>query len=207
MSLSNALRYPLQSPHWTRRWLIGGLLLLVWPLLLPLALALGYLVHARRALPSLPSWRPLSPLLRDGARLALALLAYGWPALFSLATLPAGALFLGGPWSRSWVGPYALALADTLQPVGLVWLLLAFLLWPLLLTQAAAARSLSAALSPRGLFALARANLRRLPGLWLRLLALVPLSFAGLLVALVGYPFALFWAWLASAALAATLEP
>ncbi|MHB0879085.1 MAG: DUF4013 domain-containing protein [Anaerolineae bacterium] len=207
MSLTEALHYPLQGNHWTRGWLIGGALLLLWPLVLPAILALGYLVQARRAAPALPAWQPLRPLLRDGARLAVVLLAYGWPALLSLATLPAGALFLGGPWSGSRLGPWLLAIADTLQPVGLLWLPVTFLLAPLLLARAADAASLAQALSPRRLLRLLRHNAHRLPGLWSRQAALAALSLLGLAVALVGFPFALFWALLAAAYLTTALEP
>lgn len=81
-----------------------------------------------------------------------------------------------------------------------------FLLWPLLLGRAAAAPSLGQALSARRLLSLVRANVRRLPGLWLRQLALVPLSLAGLFVAVLGYPFTLHWALLSAAHLAAAID-
>ena len=100
-----------------------------------------------------------------------------------------------------------LALADGLQPLGLAWLVVNTLLLPLLLRRAADTTGTAAALSPRGLLALARSQWRSLPGLWLRELALLALALAGLFVALVGYAFTLFWALLGVAALAGEMGP
>lgn len=228
MNLREAVGRPALSTHWVRRWLLGGVLLLLSPLLLPAALVLGYLVrvvasapHGTERMPDqsapvqpvldgpaatdLPAWRPLAPLLRDGVRLALLLLAYGWPALLSFLTLPAGALFLGGPWAGSPAAPWLLAIADGLQPLGLVWLPLMFLLAPLLLLRAAASSTTAQALSPRNLLVLARAAVRRLPLLWLQQLALSLMALPGLAVALVGYPFAAFWMLVAYASLVGSL--
>ena len=184
--------------------------MLLWlaPLVLPLIAVLGYLVAVARARTTpahngaLPRWSARQ--LGDGARLLMALLAYGWPALLAFATLPAGALFLGGRWAGTTVASVVLALADGLQPLGLAWLLATALLFPLLI-RLATAGSLAATLSPRGLLALVRQQWRALPRLWLRELALLSLALLGLFVALVGYAFTLFWALLGIAALAAEL--
>jgi hypothetical protein len=97
-------------------------------------------------------------------------------------------------------------MAVTLQPIGLAWLLVGFLLFPLLLRRAAATGSLARALSPLALFALARANLRRLPRLWLGQLLYGLLALPGLLLALIGFAFTFFWALLAMARLSSDLS-
>ncbi len=135
----------------------------------------------------------------------LAMLVYGWPALFAFATLPAGALFLSGPWRGLGVAPIVLALADGLQPLGLAWLLVSTLLFPLLLRRASEADNLAGALSARGLLGLVRRGWRLLPGIWLRELALLALALLGLFAALVGYAFTLFWVLLGVARLSAEL--
>jgi len=200
---------PYSDPGWPGKVLLGSALLLLWPLVAPLLLVLGYLVALARLSPSktaLPSWRSPGSMLRDGGRLALSMLAYGWPALFVLSTVAVGGLVIEGPLGGSRAAGALVALAVTVQPIGLVWLLVGLLLFPLQLRRAAATESLAQALSPTALFSLARANLRRLPVLWLSELALLLAALPGLLLALVGYAFTLFWALLAVARLSATLE-
>lgn len=191
----------------------GGLLLLLWPLLLPLMLALGYLVALTRlhvgqvpASVALPAWRPWRQRLSDGARLLAAMLLYGWPVLLTFSTVLVGLLVINGPLTGSIVAGYLVSLAVAVQPLGLIWILVATLLFPLHLRQLAAAQTWRQALSPAGLLALLRANRRALPALWGKELLLLLRSLVGLLIALVGFPFLLFWALLGVARLAATMR-
>ena len=205
--------FPFADPKWPGKTLLGGLLLLFWPLLLPLLLALGYLVALTRmyALPTpatavLPAWRPWGQRLGEGARLLAAILLYGWPVSLALSTLVVGPLVINGPLTGSAAAGYLVGLAVTLQHIGLAWTLVAVLLFPLHLRQVAAAQSWRQALSPARLLRLLRASWRALPMLWTKELLLLLRSLSGLLIALVGFPFLLFWALLGVARLAATLR-
>jgi hypothetical protein len=203
----SVLSYPYSDPKWPGKALLGGLLLLLAPLLLPLLLALGYAVATARLAAGegtgLPAWRPWGERLRDGALLLGSVALYGWPALLSLGTLLAGALVLGGPLTGRPVAGAIVWLAGSLQPVGLVWLLVAFLLFPLQLAlQAGRQRP-----TPANLLRLARAHLGRLPRLWLRQALLALFSLSGLLLALLGLPFTAFWALLCLSGQVALLLP
>ena len=187
--------------------------MLLWPLILPMMLALGYLVVLTRLhvgqVPAgvvLPAWRPWRQCLHDGARLLVATLLYGWPVLLTFGTVLVGMLVINGPLAGSPVTGYLVSLAIAVQPLGLIWILVATLLFPLHLRQLATAQTWRQALSPAGLLALLRANWRALPGLWGKELLLLLRSLTGLLIALVGFPFFLFWALLGIARLAATMH-
>jgi len=201
--------FPLDDPHWQRVWLVGGLLLLLWPLVVPVVLVSGYLVALARlhtqnppANACLPGWGNAKVYARDGVRLLTALLLFHWPVLLVVSTVVVGRLVIGGPLAQSDAAPVLVWVAIVAQQVGLIWAAIAFLLFPLHLRQAAAGRSLREVISPRRLAALARANLRALPRIWLRQLALFLLSFSGIAIALIGWPFTAFWALLALARLA-----
>jgi hypothetical protein len=211
LSLRQLWDFPFADGKWSGKTLLGGLLLLFWPLLLPLLLALGYLVALTRlyALPTsnvLPAWRPWGQRLGEGARLLAAILLYGWPVSLALSTLVVGPLVINGPLTGSAAAGYLVGLAVTLQPIGLAWTLVAVLLFPLHLRQVAAAQTWRQALSPARLLGLLRASRRALPMLWTKELLLLLRSLSGLLIALVGFPFLLFWALLGVARLAATLR-
>jgi len=213
LSVRELWSYPLSDPSWVSKALFGGLLLLLAPLFLPLLLVLGYLVALVR-LPlgsdeggrALPGWRPWGQRLADGARLLAAMLLYGWPALFLFGTVVVGPLVIEGPLTDSALGQVLAWAAMTVQPVGLIWLLVGALLFPLLLRQAAGWTGWRRALSPVSLWALLRANLQALPAVWAKSFALLGLSLLGFLIALVGFPFTLFWTLLGVARLASQLN-
>jgi hypothetical protein len=191
---------PLDDEHWQRRMLPGGLLLGLFPLLLPLLWALGYLVAAAQSpAGALPAWRPLSRRLQDGARLFAALFLYGLPGLLAFGTFVVGPLVTGGALSGL-LASVAVQLAQALQPIGLAWLALLPPLAALVLgavAQAPPGAALGA--SPRALWQL----WWRSPAGWLRIWAmevlLSGLGSTGLFIALVGWPFTAFWGLVALA--------
>ncbi|MGQ9556218.1 MAG: hypothetical protein ACUVWR_19120, partial [Anaerolineae bacterium] len=126
--------------------------------------------------------------------------------LLTFSTVLVGLLVINGPLMGSIVAGYLVSLAVAVQPLGLIWILVATLLFPLHLRQLAAAQTWRQALSPAGLLALLRANRRALLALWGKELLLLLRSLVGLLIALVGFPFLLFWALLGVARLAATMR-
>ncbi len=205
LGIRRAWSWPATDPGWPTKVIVGGCLVLLWPLVVPAALGLGYLTAtARRAgegSAGLPRWRPIAPLLRDGWRLLGGLGLYGWPVLLALGTFVVGPLVLNGPLTGTAVAQPLAWLAAGLQPVGLLWAVVVFLLFPLLLRQATLAVPWVRAFSPASLWRLGRAAGMDLAFLWGRQAILLLMAGAGLLLALVGYAFTLFWALLGVAVL------
>lgn len=205
------LAFPFDDPGWPGKLMLGGLFLLLGPLLLPLILVLGYLAAVAHSAAvegaPLPAWRPWRQRLRDGGRLLLAMLVWGWPALLLFSTVVVGMLVVPpGPLAGSRLAGTLVDIAWLVQPVGLVWALLAFLLLPLQLRLSAGADSWRDIASPAQLWRALRANLWGLPVAWLKELALFLLSFVGLFLAGIGLAFTSFWCLLGLARLASELK-
>ena len=98
-----------------------------------------------------------------------------------------------------------MAKRSALQPVGLLWSVIVFLLFPLLLRQATLPETWGRAFLPGSLWRVGRAAGVALALAWARQAVLLLLAGAGLFLALVGYAFTLFWALLGVAALAGEL--
>ena len=123
--LLDSLAYPAESNNAFRVVPLGGALLLLWFLLLPVFLLVGYLVrvvdHAARDLPNTPDFKNWTDMLLDGAKAFTIVLAF-----FVTPFLVGNAVALVG-----------VALAGVAGPVGPAVATFGLFLWPVLTVVAA----------------------------------------------------------------------
>ena len=91
MDIGKAFTFFTQDPEWIRKFLIGGLIVLISFLLLgiPIVLLIGYQLAQTRLVMEgeterLPVWDNMGKLFMDGLNLAIALLVYSSPVLLLL---------------------------------------------------------------------------------------------------------------------------
>jgi energy-coupling factor transport system substrate-specific component len=138
LDLGEAFTFVIRSDRWVRKLLAGAACLLLFWLIVPLLLLVGYIVEIARRVRSgaraLPPWDHPWQNIKDGFKLIIALLIWTIPsALLGIPAAIVGAAVNEG--SREALGGSIYALAGIVAAVGSVWGLLVLLLEPAIISQ------------------------------------------------------------------------